>query len=353
MTSILDEARVEAFAGRLLSTYTSAMVTYMVAIGHRTGLFEALAAGPGRSQDLADRAGLTERYVREWLGAVTTAGIVDYDPPARTYTLPAEHALCLTGEGSLNVAPMSHFPTLLARHVEGVARSFRDGGGIPYEQFRPDFTSVMDAANRSTFDGQLLTDILPLAGDLTDRLSDGIHVADIGCGTGHALNLMARAYPASQFVGYDISVEAVEKGRQEAREYAVSNVCFEVMDVANLSADPPFHAIFAFDAIHDQVDPAAVLANARAALAPGGVFVMMDIKASSHLEQNLDNPLAPLLYATSTLHCITVSLAEGGAGLGTMWGRELALSMLADAGFATVEVHDVPNDPFNSVYLAR
>ena len=337
----------------MFGTYTAAMLTYMVDLGHRTGLFETLAAGPGTSEQVANRAGLTERYVREWLGAVTTGGIVEYDQVTRMFTLPPEHAVCLTGSGSLNVAPISQMPTLLGQYVGHVASAFRDGGGVPYEMYRPAFTDVMDAANRGSFDGQLLTGILPLTGDLPVRLANGIRVADVGCGTGHALNLMARAYPASVFVGYDFNEEALDRGRDEAAAHGLSNVSFESQDVAVLPPSPQFDAIFAFDAIHDQADPAGVLTHIRAALAEQGVFVMMDVKASSLLERNIGNPFAPMLYATSTLHCLTVSLAYGGAGLGTVWGEELARQMLADAGFSEVEVHDVPDDPVNSLYVAR
>jgi ubiquinone/menaquinone biosynthesis C-methylase UbiE len=349
----VDETRIEAFAGRMFSTYTAAMLTYMVNLGHRTGLFETLAAGPGTSAQVAERAGLTERYVREWLGAVSTGGIVEYDEATGTFTLPPEHAVCLTGSGSLNLAPVSQLPTLLAQHVGDVSVAFRDGGGVPYERFRPAFTDAMDAAGRGTFDGQLLTGILPLTGDLPTRLAHGIRVADVGCGTGHAINLMARAYPASTFVGYDFDDGALERGRDEAAAYGLSNVSFEAQDVALLSSTPQFDAIFAFDAIHDQADPAGVLNRIRGALAEEGVFVMMDVKASSFLEHNMSNPFAPMLYATSTLHCLTVSLAYGGAGLGTVWGEELARQMLADAGFKHIEVHDVPNEPLNSLYVAR
>ncbi len=348
----LDEAKVEAFAGQLFSTYSSAMVTYMVDLGQRTGLFETLAAGPGTSEQIANRAGLNERYVREWLGAVTTGGIVDYDGSTGVYTLPPEHAVCLTGSGSLNVAPMSQFPTLLARYVPDVARVFREGGGVPYERYRPEFTDVMDGASRGSFDGQLLTGMLPLVPGLPDRLAGGMRVADVGCGTGHAINVLARAYPASSFAGYDFNEDAIALARDEAERFELSNVAFDVLDVAHLPATPAFDAIFAFDAIHDQADPAEVLRHVRAALADGGVFVMVDIKASSYLERNVGNAFAPLLYSFSTLHCMTISLAEGGAGLGTVWGEELARQMLLDAGFTRVDVHDVPDDPINSLYIA-
>jgi SAM-dependent methyltransferase len=352
-TSALDETRVEQFAERLFTTYTESFVTLMIDLAHRTGLLDTLAAGSGTSRELAERAGLTERYVRECLAALVTARIVDYDPQARHYTLPPEHAVCLTGPGSLNLAPTSQITTLLATHVPAVARAFREGGGVPYDAFRPEFTRVMDGMSRGLLDGQLLDGILPQTGDLSDRLAAGIRVAEVGCGTGHAVNLMARACPRSTFVGYDLADDAIAAARAEAADWRLTNAHFEVLDVTRLPSDPPFGAVFAFDAIHDQVDPAGLLARVRAALDPDGVFVMMDVKGQSAVEDNVGNPFAPWFYGVSTLHCMTVSLAHGGAGLGTMWGEQLALRMLADAGFGEVTLHDVPDDPFDTLYVAR
>ena len=211
----------------------------------------------------------------------------------------------------------------------------------------------MDALNRGTFDGVLVQGVVPLVAGLADRLHAGVDAADIGCGTGHSTNLLARAFPTSRFVGYDLAADAINRARAEANDYGLSNVAFDVLDVTNLPTDPPLGAVFAFDAIHDQTDPAGVLRAVFDALEPGGLFVMLDIRASSHLENNTGNPLAPWLYAVSTLHCMTVSLAEGGAGLGTAWGEELALEMLAEAGFVGLEVHEVPGDPLDSLYVAR
>jgi SAM-dependent methyltransferase len=348
-----DQAAVEAFAERLFELYGSGMVTLMVDLAHRTGLWEAAAQGPATSEQLAERAGLTERYVRECLGSLVTAGIIRFCPATRTYELPPEHAAVLVGPGSSNLAPVSQVVSLLAPHVPAVARVAREGGGVPYEAFRPAFTEVMDAMSRGLLDGQLMTGILPSTGALVEQLAAGTRVADIGCGTGHSTNLLARAFPRSHFVGYDLSTDAIEQARCEAAAYGLGNVQFEVLDVVALPTSPPLGAVFAFDSIHDQVDPAGVLARAFAALEPGGVFVMMDIKAHSALQDNLDNPFAPLLYAVSTLHCMTVSLAGGGAALGTVWGEELARSMLSSAGFVDVEVSDVPDDPLDALYVAR
>ena len=353
MTTSLDEARVAAFGEQLVGTYVGGMVTLMIDLASRTGLLDALATGSGTSEELASRSGLVERYVRECLGALVTAGIAEYDPATRQYSLPPEHALLLTGDGSLNMAPRSRFIALLGVHVPGVAEAFQTGGGVPYEAYRPGFTEVMDGRSRGLLDGQLLDGILPLTGELPARLTEGVRVAEIGCGTGHALNLMARAYPRSSFTGYDLAEDGIARARAEAAAWGLTNASFEVLDVARLPIDPPSTAVFAFDAIHDQADPAGVLSRVRAALEPGGWFVMMDIKAASALEDNVGNPLAPWLYAMSTLHCMTVSLAEGGAGLGTAWGEQLARRMLDEAGFVDVAVHDVPDDPFDSVYVTR
>jgi SAM-dependent methyltransferase len=351
--TMLDEARVEACAARLFSTYTEAMVTLMIDLGHRTGLLEALAAGPGTSPEIAERAGLTERYVRECLGALVTAGLVDYSATERRYTLPPEHAVCLTGPGALNLAPVSRLITLLAPHVPGVARAFQEGGGVPYEDFRPEFTDVMDEASRGLMDGQLLDGVIPLTGDLPARLRDGIRVADLGCGTGHAVNLLARAFPASEFIGYDLAPDAIARAQEEASRWRLPNARFAVQDVAALPSDPPFGAVLAFDSIHDQADPAGVLSRVHEALEPGGLFVMFEPKSASALEDNVGNPFAPFLYGVSTLHCLTVSLALGGAGLGTAWGEQRARQMLADAGFVAVTVSDVPDDPLDVVFVAR
>ena len=348
----LDE-RAEAFADELLGFYVGGFVTFMVDLGVRTGLFEALAEGPATCRQAARRAGLQERYVREWLGAVVTAGIVEYDPVTSIYALPLEHAVCLTGDTEMNIAPLSLLSGLLAQHIQPVADAFRDGGGVPYSAYRPEFTDVMDALTRGTYDGVLVDGVVPLVAGLEDRLRFGISVADVGCGTGHSTNLLAAAFPASRFIGYDLAADAIERGRDEANSLGLSNVEFEVLDVTKLPPEPRLDAVFAFDAIHDQTDPAGALRAVFGALEPGGVFVMVDIRASSHLENNIGNPFAPWLYAVSTLHCMTVSLAEGGAGLGTAWGEELALEMLATAGFVDLEVHEIPGDPLDSLYIAR
>jgi SAM-dependent methyltransferase len=352
MEQVPDRKRVQEFARTLFGHYTSGMLTLMVDIGHRTGLFEAVAKGPGTSQHLADRAGLNERYVREWLGAMVTGGIMQYDAGTRTFLLPPEHAACLTGTSSRNLAASSQVLAMLANRLGAVTECFRTGGGVPYSAFRPDFTDYQDASWRLLYEGLLIKGFLPVARELPERLIAGIHVADLGCGTGHAINLMAREYPRSRFVGYDIAHDAIERARAEARAMDLPNARFEVRDATDLPCDALFDLITSFDAIHDQRDPAAVLRSAAAALARDGVYFMVEPRASSKLEENVGNPFGPWMYGFSVLHCMTVSLAEGGAGLGTAWGEQTARQFLAEAGFTSVDAVDAPG-PQNTIYICR
>jgi len=352
MEQKLDKQRVQEFARKIFGLYTSGFLTLMVDIGHKTGLFEALAKGSGSSAEIAARAGLHERYVREWLAAMATGGVVTYDAPTRSFALPAEHAACLTGTSSRNLAAGSQGLPMLAKRLPQVVRCFREGGGVPYAEFRPDVTEAEDASWRLLYDGLLIRGFLPAVKGLPERLTAGIRVADVGCGTGHAINVMAREYPKSTFVGYDFGEDAIARARAEARSMALANAIFEVLDARRLPAEPKFDLITSFDAIHDQKDPAAVLRRIAAALAADGVYMMVEPKASSRLEDNIGNPFTPYMYAMSVLHCMTVSLAAGGEGLGTAWGEETARRMLAEAGFNAVDVVDAPG-PQNSIFICR
>jgi SAM-dependent methyltransferase len=349
----LDAAAVQAFAGRFLGILNEAAVAVLTSVGHQTGLFDTLAGLPAAtSEQIADAAGLDERYVREWLGGMTAARVVRYDPAAGTYLLPREHAAVLTrAAGANNVALLMQHITMMGEVEQKIIDRFRHGGGLSYADY-PHFHRNMAETSAAVHDAALLDVILPLAPGLVDRLRRGIELADIGCGSGHAVNLMARAFPASRFTGYDFSEQAVRTARAEAGRLGLPNASFEVLDVTTLDVEAGFDAVTAFDAIHDQAHPATVLSNIHRALRPGGVFLLVDIKASSNVEDNIDLPWGSYLYAISTFHCMSVSLGLDGDGLGTVWGGQLALSMLADAGFGDVDAKDVEADPFNAYYVA-
>ena len=340
------------FAAKLLGLFTGSMLTKLIEIGYDTGLFEASRAGPATSEQLARCAGLKERYVREWLGAMATGGIYRYDAASRRYELPEEHAALLTGQSAQNLSPHAKIIEHFGSHLAKLKACFREGGGIPYSAYRPVFTQCMDDVWRRIYDQMLIPGFIGAVPGLTEALERGIGVLDVGCGTGHAVNILARRFPESRFAGYDIGEDAIEAARKEAREMSLANARFEVLDVAELPAQPQFDLVTAFDAIHDQKDPDAVLHGVRRALAAGGTFLMIDFKFSSRVEENMGNPFAPLYYGTSLMHCMPVSLALGGKGLGTVWGEQTARQMLREAGFGRIEVLDTPR-PQNYMFVCR
>jgi SAM-dependent methyltransferase len=228
--------------------------------------------------------------------------------------------------------------------------SFRHGGGVPYAAY-PRFQQLQAEESAAVFDASLISATLPLVPGLVERLNAGIDVLDVGCGQGHAITLMARAFPASRFTGLDFSDEGVEQGRREAAGWGLTNARFAVQDVAALDAPAQFDFITAFDCIHDQAHPRQVLQGIHAALRPGGIFLMVDVHASSSLQENMEHPMAPMLYTISCLHCMTVSLAQGGEGLGTVWGEQQATRLLRDAGFTHVDIEHQPADMLNSYYI--
>jgi 2-polyprenyl-3-methyl-5-hydroxy-6-metoxy-1,4-benzoquinol methylase len=240
---------------------------------------------------------------------------------------------------------------MLANVQEQIVDSFSKGGGVPYASF-PDFQRLMADESTQVVDSSLLQVTLPLVPGLVEWLQAGIDVADIGCGSGHALNTMAQAFPRSRFTGYDFSHEGIAVAQAEARQLGLTNTHFEVRDVSHLDIVDRYDFITAFDSIHDQARPAAVLKAIEKALRPGGIFLMLDVRASSLLEENIEHPLGPFLYTISCNHCMTVSLAYEGAGLGTMWGEQVASQMLREAGFTQVEVKHVEGDIANSYYIA-
>ncbi|UXA16318.1 class I SAM-dependent methyltransferase [Mycobacterium sp. SMC-4] len=357
MTTLHDRATVdttEEFARHIIGTIDAASVAILLSIGHQTRLFDTLAElPPATSAQIADAAGLDERYVREWLGGVVSAGIVDYDPAASTYALAPHRAAVLTrAAGPDNLARVAQFIPLLGEVEQKVIACFRHGGGLSYSEY-PRFHTLMAEESGEVFDAALVDVILPMVDGLPEKLATGADVADFGCGSGHAVNLMAQAYPASRFVGVDFSEEGLAAGADEARRLGLTNATFEQVDVANYDRAEIFDVITAFDAIHDQAHPAQVLANIHRALRIGGVFLMVDIKASTRLEDNVGVPFASYLYTVSTMHCMSVSLGLDGDGLGTCWGRELATTMLAEAGFSDVTVREIDSDPLNYYYIAR
>lgn len=350
-----DNSRHEAFGERVVGMLNDAALTFMLSIGHRTGLLDALRHldRPATTHEIAQAANLDERYVREWLGAMVTGRVIDHDAHTRSYRLPAEHAAWLTREATPNnLAGIMQFMSMFGKIEDHVLECFHNGGGVPYEKFDR-FHEVMAEESFQTVVSALDDYILPLVDGLTESLEHGVDAVDVGCGRGLALMHLAQRFPNSRFVGYDFSRDAIDWANAEAQRRGLANVWFGVRDAAKLDDEKRFDVVFTFDAIHDQIDPQAMLAGIERALTDEGVFLAQDIRTSSHVENNIDHPVGPFLYTISTMHCMTVSLAHSGCGLGTCWGEELALQMFEKAGFANVSVHTLDHDFMNNYYVCR
>jgi len=353
----VDAARAEAFAGNLLGALNHGALCLMVSVGHRTGLFDTMAGmAPSTSGEIADRAGLNERYVREWLGAMTTAQVVEVDPATKRYSLPAEHAAFLTRAAAAdNIAVFAQYVAELGRVEDDIVECFRNGGPVPYEKF-PRFHEVMAEDSGQSVLSSLESHILPLVPGLTDRLREGISVLDAGCGRGRIVNQLAELFPRSRFTGMDLSAEATGHARLEALQRGLSNARFVEADLSDFdkAAEPEaYDLITTFDAIHDQAKPLNVLRGIFRALKQDGVYLMQDISGTSHVHKDVEHPIGTFLYTVSCMHCMTVSLAQGGEGLGAMWGEEKTREYLGKAGFGSIETNRLAHDIQNNWYVVR
>ena len=354
-TAEFDDAKAEAFAGQLLTALNHGSLCLMTSIGHRTGLFDTMRGlPPSTSAEIAHQANLNERYVREWLGALVTAGVVDVDPTSTLYHLPPEHAAFLTRAAAAdNIAVFTQYIAVMGGVEDEIVECFKDGGGVPYEKF-PRFHAVMEEDSGQSVLSSLESHVLPLVPGLVDQLSAGIRVLDVGCGSGRIVNRLAELYPNSTFTGMDLSTEAIGNARAESARKGLKNTEFIVRDLSdfNDTAEPSaFDVITTFDAIHDQAKPLNVLQGIYRALTDSGTYLMQDIRGSSHVYTDIDHPIGPFLYTISTMHCMTVSLAQGGEGLGAMWGEEKTREYLQRAGFRAVETHQLAHDIQNQWYV--
>ena len=326
----------------------------MISIGHRSGLFDTMASlEPATSRQIADRAELAERYVREWLATMVTAGIVDYSPRDGTYHLPANHAASLTRGAELgNAAVFAQHVAMLGALQEQTLHCLESGAGTRYGDY-PCFHQIMAEDSELSVVDSLIDTILPMVDGIDARLRAGIDVLDAGCGKGLALIKLAAHYPRSRFTGYDLCEDAIAEASRMAAGRGLDNIRFAARDLTDFDQPESFDLITSFDAVHDQKHPAELIARLQRALRPAGVYLMQDIGGSAQLENNLDFPMASLLYAISLSHCTPVSIGQGGDGLGTMWGWETALEMLEQAGFATVERRLLEHDPMNVWFISR
>lgn len=349
-----QQEQAQAFLGQVFGDLTGLTNTVLASIGDRLGLFKDLAAnGPATPDELATRMGVNERYAREWLGGMASAGYLMYDPASGEFALPPAHEPTLAEEGGplfLGGVQQEMLGTLAT--LDRVIDAFRRGGGVPPAAFANDTWHGIERFTNGWFNNLLIQQWLPLMPDVQRKLESGAEVADVGCGHGRALIKLAQAFPASRYVGFDILPQVIERARANAAAAGVADrVRFEQRDVAH-GLPGAYDVITTFDVVHDAADPAGLLGAIRAGLRPDGIYVCVDINCSDKLEENL-GPKGAFFHGCSILLCMTMSLAEHGAGLGTLGLHEAKVRELcAQAGFGAVREVPIEN-PFNNLYEIR
>ncbi len=351
---MMDKDKVKLFAKKVFVDMAGAMTAGMAYLGVKTGLFRAMASvGPMTLDEVVNRTGLQRRYIEEWLHGMTAARYLAYDPAARTFTLPEEHAYLLASDdtdhfmgGLFAVAPA------MLRVAPAVAEAFRKGGGVPFEECGPDCVIGLDLVNRGTyahrFTGYWLASMPPVV----SALSDGGRVLDVGCGAGRVCIAIAKDFPHAEIVGLDPDAESIRQADAAAEEADLAGrIRFIRGTTGTMERGRGFDLITACDCLHDFAAPHETLSEIRALLKPEGTLFIVEPKAADALEDNI-NPIATMFYGFSLFHCMTQSLARGGPGLGTCLGPARTEALLREAGFRHVERLEIKS-PVNLFYAAR
>lgn len=354
VASAVDEDRVMEFLIKVVGDAAAGMCALSVAIGDRLGLYTAMAgAGPVTSEELAARTGLVERYVREWLAAQVVSDYVEFDPTNATYNLPDERAAVLADpEAPTYAAGGFLFLNAIFDTEDRLVEAFRTGDGVGWDEHRPQLFSATAKFFRPGYMANIVDGWLPALDGVVDKLRVGVDVADVGCGFGHSTMIMAEAFPASRFVGFDYHGPSIEAARKAAAETGIRDrVRFEVASASEFPGSG-YDLITAYDCVHDMGDPAAVARRARGALTDDGTFMMVEPNASGRLEENLNNPIARLILGASLAICLPSAIAQHGPyALGNHAGEDAMREIVTNAGFT--RWRRAAETPVNLIYEAR
>jgi SAM-dependent methyltransferase len=346
----LNWDKVKKFSAQVSNDIGGAMLGAMSYIGDRLGIFKSLAAaGPVTSVELAEKTGLSERYLREWLAAMTAAEYITYDSAAKRYSMAPENAMILAREES---------PFFMGGFIQGiipnlsvtpkVMEAFKTGAGVQQSQYPPETFESMERSTMGMYRNQLVKSWLPTMPQVVKALEEGGSALDVGCGSGRCAITLAKAFPKAKIFGFDAHPGSVERARSNARAEGVSDrITFDVVDCTKLPA-AKFDFISTFDVVHDSIDPVGLLKSIRGALKPGGTYLMLEVNVSARLEDNI-NPMGKMMYSMSTLYCMSVSLGGGGAGIGACMGEDKARDLAKQAGFGNFQRLPV-KDLFSVLY---
>ncbi|HSA82692.1 MAG TPA: class I SAM-dependent methyltransferase [Geminicoccaceae bacterium] len=350
----MNEDQIKAFAKKVYGDMAGAMAVGMAYLGVKVGLFRTLAGkGPMRSEQVARVSGLQPRYVEEWLKGMTSAGYLDYDPVGQSFCLSDEHAFLLASEGSDHfMGGLFLMAPVLFGVAPKVAEAFEEGGGVRFEDFGPDCVVALDTLNRGQYEQRFETYWLKALPDIVERLERGGRVLDVGCGLGRVSVVIAKAFPKCEVVGLDADADSIRQARFAAAEAGVGErISFVAVSAGELERGDGFDLIAACDCVHDFAEPHKTLVAVRALLKSDGALLVIEPKAADRLEDNI-NPLATVYFGFSIFHCMTQSLADGGAGLGTCMGPACTEDLLRKAGFSRFQRLDIKSQT-NLFYVAR
>jgi len=356
----IDPDKLKMFSFAVFSQLSGAVTAGMIHLGDRLGLYTAMKdlGGPSTTEELAVAADLEERWVREWAHNQAAARIIDVDTTTRPerFSLSPEAAAVLASPEhvAFGMGMFHRFPQTMAA-LDEMPESFRTGLGHDYDTHGCEGAIGIEKSFEPWMRHHLIDTVLPSLDGVAERLERGAHLVDIGCGSGGAVLMMAERFPASTFVGYDISERALERAAERLAESGLSNARFADPRVEPLPTDGSCDVVTTFDCIHDMTRPQEMMGAIRAAIADDGTWLLVDIKGRDSFAENVEkNPMAPLMYGISVLSCMSSALSEpGGAGLGTLGlPASKARSMSSEAGFSHFRKMDVEHS-VNAFYEIR
>ena len=344
-------APTDAITERLFNATIQTLELYGVYLGRTLGLYRALhREGPLDACELAAAADIAPRYAREWLEQQAVAGFLVIDEDAdeadeRVFRLPQEYVgVLVEDDDAAHVAPFAHMLVGIAGVLPQVAQAYRDGTGVDYQKFGPDFRHGQAGINRPAFLHDLTEQWLPAIPDLYERLQDGrgIRIADVGCGGGWSAIALAQAYPDAEVIGYDLDEASILDARRNAAEKGV-DVRFVCKDADAMAADGPFDLVLLLETLHDMSRPCEVLAALGRALAPDGSILIADERVAEQFTAP-GNEIERMMYGWSISHCLPVSMAEQpSAGIGTAIRPAIVRKLAREAGFASCEILPIEN----------
>ena len=348
-----DRKKTTALARQVGIDFGAALAVALAYIGDRLGIFRNMASGERfTSRQLAERTGLNERYLREWASTMAAAGYLEYQAVDKTFRMNPEQSLVLTDQHSVFFSAGSfQYAVACYAQISKLMNAFEQGGGVPFADFGKDIVEGIERLFQAGYEAWVAREWIPAVPHLREQLLKGVEVAEVGCGAGQCIVPLAEAYPSSRFFGCDIDPSSIERARDKASRAGVGGrVTFELVAAEALPVNR-FDLAMAFNCIHDMAHPEAALRGIRKALKPGGIVLWSEADASDRLEENI-GVRGRTLYGASTMHCMTVSLATGGEGLGVVVGEKRMREMAHAAGFSTVTRLSVKN-PYHQILVLR